>query len=290
MYQAFTGSRFILNSSATAAKLIGHPDLVVDDLLVFHIAFGKTVADVSFNAVANLGYANIRFEKSVFIGDTISVVSEVIGLRENKNGKSGIVYVESIAKILDEIDPPYWSEHIAFTECHGLEIGHLTPLPYTEEALEIFNRNIETVRSIIQRPLILENITYILDDPIKKMSEAEFLNNLFHENQDIGMLLDITNLYINSKNHNYDYREWLKTIDTGRVVQIHYVGHDERNGLLIDNHSYPTQDGIWDIMRYIKSVCPNLKGSILERDNKFDSMDALRAETRKAKEILFHES
>ncbi len=98
MYNGFTGSRFLLSSSSEACKSIGHSSLIVDDILVFHIAFGKTVADVSFNAVANLGYANIRFEQSVNIGDTLNVSSTVIGLRENKNGKSGIVYVESIAK------------------------------------------------------------------------------------------------------------------------------------------------------------------------------------------------
>ena len=265
---------------------MGYRQPLRDELIFDH-------SDVDFVEVIGehfMGKADFTYTELKEVLEEYTVIPHFIGLSLGSSKGVNKSYVESIAKILDEIDPPYWSEHIAFTECHGLEIGHLTPLPYTEEALEIFNRNIETVRSIIQRPLILENITYILDDPIKKMSEAEFLNNLFHENQDIGMLLDITNLYINSKNHNYDYREWLKTIDTGRVVQIHYVGHDERNGLLIDNHSYPTQDGIWDIMRYIKSVCPNLKGSILERDNKFDSMDALRAETRKAKEILFHES
>ena len=98
LYTALTGSRFILPSSQQAAQSIGHDAALVDDLLVFHIAFGKTGDDVSLNAVANLGYADIRFITPVYIGDSISVSSSVIGLRENRNGKSGIVYVESVAR------------------------------------------------------------------------------------------------------------------------------------------------------------------------------------------------
>jgi 2-methylfumaryl-CoA hydratase len=67
----------------------------VDDLLVFHIAFGKTVPDISYNAVANLGYADCRFLQPVFIGDTLRTETETIGLRENSNGKTGVVYVRS---------------------------------------------------------------------------------------------------------------------------------------------------------------------------------------------------
>ena len=97
-YLALTGSRFVLSSSIEAAKSIGHDKQLVDDVLVFHIAFGKTVDDISLNAVANLGYADIRFVEPVYVGDTITVSSTVIGLRENRNGKSGIVYVESVAR------------------------------------------------------------------------------------------------------------------------------------------------------------------------------------------------
>jgi 2-methylfumaryl-CoA hydratase len=67
----------------------------VDDLLVFHVVFGKTVPDISLNAVANLGYANCRFLQPVYPGDTLSAVSEVIGLKENSNRKTGIVTVRS---------------------------------------------------------------------------------------------------------------------------------------------------------------------------------------------------
>jgi len=95
LYTALFGGRFAVQSSAAFAQAIGYPDWPVDDLLVFHIVFGKTVPDVSLNAVANLGYAGMQFLAPVFVGDTLSATSEVIGLKENSNRKTGIVYVRT---------------------------------------------------------------------------------------------------------------------------------------------------------------------------------------------------
>src|SRR4029078_3202183 len=95
IYTALFGPRFAVQSSAAFAKTIGYPDWPLDDLLVFHIEFGKTVPDISLNAVANLGYANMQFLAPVFAGDTLSATSEVIGLKENSNRKTGIVYVRT---------------------------------------------------------------------------------------------------------------------------------------------------------------------------------------------------
>ncbi len=95
-YIALTGSRFALHSSVELAKNIGYKARPVDDLLVFHMVFAKSVTDISLNAIANLGYAEISFPEPVFVGDTIRLESTVIGLKENSNGKSGNVYVHSL--------------------------------------------------------------------------------------------------------------------------------------------------------------------------------------------------
>src|SRR6516225_5362713 len=95
LYNGLFGPRFAVQSSDEFAKAIGYPHSPIDDLLVFHIVFGKTVPDVSLNAVANLGYAASRFLAPVYPGDTLNAVSEVIGLRENSSRKTGIVFVRS---------------------------------------------------------------------------------------------------------------------------------------------------------------------------------------------------
>ena len=95
LYTALYGSRFALQSSDVFARACGLPQAPVDDLLAFHVVFGKTVPDISLNAVANLGYADGRFLAPVYPGDTLSAESEVIGLKENSNGKTGVVYLRS---------------------------------------------------------------------------------------------------------------------------------------------------------------------------------------------------
>jgi len=95
LYNGLFGARFAVQSSDAFANAIGYPRSPIDDLLVFHIVFGKTVPDISLNAVANLGYANCRFLAPVYPGDTLSASSEVIGLKENSSRKTGIVFVRS---------------------------------------------------------------------------------------------------------------------------------------------------------------------------------------------------
>ena len=98
LYTALYGNRFAVQSSDAFAKALGLAQSPVDDLVVFHIVFGKTVPDISLNAVANLGYAECRFLKLVFPGDTLSARSEVIGLKENSNGETGVVYVRTTGR------------------------------------------------------------------------------------------------------------------------------------------------------------------------------------------------
>jgi 2-methylfumaryl-CoA hydratase len=95
LYTALCGSRFAVNSSAAFAASIGLSHAPVDDLLAFNLVFGKTVPDVSLNAIANLGYAAGRFGAPLYCGDTVGATSTVIGLKQNKDGQAGVVYVHS---------------------------------------------------------------------------------------------------------------------------------------------------------------------------------------------------
>ena len=96
LYLSTTGSRFALNYSKEFSKQLGFKKQPIDDILLFHMVFGRTVPDLSLNAIANLGYAAVKFYKPVFVGDTVSAESEIIGLKQNSNGKTGTVYVKSV--------------------------------------------------------------------------------------------------------------------------------------------------------------------------------------------------
>lgn len=97
LYFGLTGARSVTGTASTNSTVLGFRQRPLDDMLVFNTAFGKTVNDISLNARGNLGYSNVRFLEHVYPDDTVSVESKIIGLKENSNGESGIVYAESSA-------------------------------------------------------------------------------------------------------------------------------------------------------------------------------------------------
>jgi 2-methylfumaryl-CoA hydratase len=125
LYIALTGSRNPLHCSEPFAQSLGYKTTPVDDLLAFHIAFGKTVPDISVNAVANLGYADVRFIQPVFVGDTLSTSSQVIGLRQNSNAKNGVVYVRSTA--VNQRSEPILS-WVRWVMVHKSDLNRVAPM------------------------------------------------------------------------------------------------------------------------------------------------------------------
>lgn len=193
-------------------------------------------------------------------------------------------YLEKFAVLVESVRPAWFSEHICFTKSGGRQIGHLAPVPYTREAVRFFVRNISKVKNRIKTPLILENISYLIRYPSAEMSESEFIRAILEET-DCGLLLDVTNLYINSKNFGYDWRGFLDGLPLERVVQLHFVGGHRQGNLLIDAHAHKTQDEIWEVFR---EVCARscVKGAILERDENFPPFTEILDEIQMARQFL----
>ena len=193
------------------------------------------------------------------------------------------IYLEKFANLVEDVEPEWFSDHICFTKAGGIDIGHLSPVPFTNESLQILIRNIQQVKTVIKFPLILENITYMFRYPFAEMDEAEFLTKLLNET-DCGLLLDVTNLYINSVNHKYDWRKFLDKLPLERIVQLHFVGGHKHKDYLIDSHSQKTQNEIWEVFR---EVCQRweIKGAILERDENFPPFTEILEELQMARSL-----
>lgn len=193
-------------------------------------------------------------------------------------------YLEKLAGLIEKIKPAWWSEHICFTRADGIQIGHLAPLPFTAEAVGILIRNIEKVKSVVKTPLILENITYNVRFPSSEFEEAEFIKTVVNET-DCGLLLDVTNLYINAKNHGFDWLAFLDRLPAERIVQLHFVGTHRHGERLIDAHANQTQNEIWEVFA---EVCrrANVKGAILERDENFPPFKEIVDELKTARRFF----
>ncbi|WP_413171481.1 DUF692 domain-containing protein [Anabaena azotica] len=195
-----------------------------------------------------------------------------------------IDYLRKLAALIQQLNPPWWSEHICFTKAGGIDIGHLSPLPYTQEAVEVLCQNISEVRRWIDIPLILENITYMVQLPDAEMTEAQFLSEVL-ERSDCGLLLDITNLYTNAVNYGYDIQNFLQELPWERIVQLHFVGGHWHDGILIDSHSQSTPVEVWELMNQVLS-CASVKGIVLERDENLPTFTELIGELQQAREIV----
>jgi uncharacterized protein (UPF0276 family) len=174
-----------------------------------------------------------------------------------------------LGRLVESVRPPWYTDHLCFTRVPGYNLGQLTPLQFSEQSAELVVRNIRRVKERIACPLLLENIAYRFTVPGDDLSEAEFLSGVV-EAADIGILLDLCNLYVNSANYGYDPYEFLERIPMDRVVQLHLAGGVKTNGLWSDTHSQPVPKEVFELMEWVLRRAP-VRAALLERDSNFPS-------------------
>lgn len=186
-----------------------------------------------------------------------------LGLSLGTPGELDAETLRGFKRVVEAAQPEWVSDHIAFTRAGGVDLGHLNPVPISRASLEVIAGHALELADATGRPVLLENIAA----PLRldgDLSEADFLNGLC-ETANCGLLLDVTNLYINSRVHSYDPLQWLRALDSARIVQVHIVGYEQRDGALIDSHSAAIQPEILALLREVLAYAP-VKSVLLERD------------------------
>ena len=188
------------------------------------------------------------------------------------------------AQVVVESKALWFSDHLCFTKAHGIDIGQLTPLPFSDESIEIVTNNVRAIKACIPVPFLLENIAYYFTIPGSTMSEAEFIRRVV-ESADCGLLLDLTNLYTNAINHGYDPFAFLRSIPLERVVEIHVAGGSWMESVLIDSHSAEVPAPVWDLLGFVVRRSA-VKGVVLERDENIPSLEELSRELEIARRVM----
>ncbi|MCL4148512.1 UNVERIFIED_CONTAM: hypothetical protein GTU68_007475 [Idotea baltica] len=187
-------------------------------------------------------------------------------------------FVARIKKFLDKHNVKAYSEHLSYCGDSGY-LYDLMPIPFTSEAISHVSKRIIRVQEILERPLIIENVSYYAA-PGQEMPEVDFLNAILAET-DCGLLLDVNNIYVNSINHQYDANDYLKAMPSERIKYIHIAGHyDEAEDLKIDTHGSDVIDPVWALLEktyQYHGVIPTL----LERDFNIPSLATLTSEVDK---------
>ena len=174
-----------------------------------------------------------------------------------------IGFVKQIKHFLDLHGIDIYSEHLSYCSAGG-HLYDLMPIPFTDEAVMHVAKRINRVEEILERPFILENVSFYTA-PGSEMTECEFVQAVLNE-ADCKLLLDVNNIYVNSINHQYDALEFLKAMPTERIAYLHIAGHyEEAADLMVDTHGSDIIDPVWQLLEHCYAhhgVFPTL----LERD------------------------
>ncbi len=186
-----------------------------------------------------------------------------------------VEFVRNIKAFLDEHNIQIYSEHLSYCSDEG-HLYDLLPIPFTDQAVQHVASRIRQVQDIIQRPLVIENVSYYAA-PGQELTEQEFLLAVLEE-ADCQLLLDVNNIYVNSINHNYDALEFLKSMPKDRIAYGHIAGHyDEADDLKVDTHGDDVKPSVWHLLDCAYQefgVFPTL----LERDFNIPSLPELYQE------------
>ncbi|MEZ9925412.1 DUF692 domain-containing protein [Vibrio breoganii] len=210
-----------------------------------------------------------------------------VGLSLGSVGEIDKSHLQSLVDLIDEIEPSLVSDHLSWSQNGGVHFNDLLPLPYTEEALEVFVRNVLQVQDAIKRPLLIENPSSYLRFNHSTISEWDFLNEV-QQRSGCQLLLDLNNIYVSSLNHGFDALHYLNAINRQAVQEIHLAGFTvkeiQNSKIWIDTHSTKVCDEVWELYRIWNQSNPNT-ATLIEWDMDIPSPEVLLGEAEKASVI-----
>ena len=192
-------------------------------------------------------------------------------------------YLAQLKTLAARIEPQWISDHLCWTGVAGKNVHDLLPLPYTEEALANVVQRIRTVQDILERRILLENVSSYVTFRDSRLTEWEFLKTVA-EQADCLILLDVNNIYVSSVNHVFDPHDYLNAIPVERVQQIHLAGHEDHGDYLIDTHDHPVPDPVWDLYAAAVRRFGNIS-TMIERDANIPPLEELCAELSAARRL-----
>jgi uncharacterized protein (UPF0276 family) len=172
-----------------------------------------------------------------------------------------------LAQLAVRLNAPLVSEHLAFVRGGGVETGHLLPPLRSQESIDIIVENILMAKAALPVPLALENVATLLDWPNPEMDEAMFLSEVL-ERADVGLLLDVENVYANCRNLGGDALVFLRRLPLERLTYVHVAGGFERDGHYHDSHTHPVPPAVLQLLEELCAMA-DVPGVMLERDGDF---------------------
>jgi uncharacterized protein len=192
------------------------------------------------------------------------------------------VYLETLRAATRRFEPAWVSDHLCWTGVGGRNLHDLLPLPYTEETVSHVAGRIRRVQEILERPILIENVSSYMAFRSSRLEEWEFLTAVAEE-ADCGILLDLNNIFVSAFNHRFDPVRYIDAVPADRVVQFHLAGHSDHGSYLLDTHDHPIRPEVWALYEHAVRRFGRVPTLIEWDDNipDFEILAAAAAEARR---------
>lgn len=218
------------------------------------------------------------------ISEHYRIVGHGVSLSIGSTDELNMELLHAIREFCDDVSSPWYSDHLCFTMVDHVNLNDLIPLPFTEETVRHVAARVKVVQDVLERPFLLENVTYYAAPSRSQMSEAEFITAILEE-ADCGLLLDVSNVLLNSINQEYDAEAFLDAIPLSRVGQLHLAGFEKDGDILLDTHAKPVADETWALYRRVlKRIGPT--PTLIEWDSEIPSLDRLLQEAEMGQRMM----
>lgn len=218
------------------------------------------------------------------IGARYPLIAHGVSLSIGSTDPLDLDHVGKLRDFCERISSPWFSDHLCFTMVDHVNLNDLIPLPFTREAVRNVVERVRVVRDVVERPFLLENVTYYMTVSKSEMSESQFINEILDQ-ADCGLLLDVSNVLLNSKNHGFDPLAFIDSLPLDRVGQLHLAGFEQDGDILLDTHAKPVADETWALYREVlKRIGPT--SALIEWDAEIPSLDRLLQEADMAQRLM----
>ena len=246
-----------------------------------HILEKKPVVDwfeiISENYMAEGGRPLAVLDR---ILEQYRVVQHGVSMYFGNSARPNRGHLKKLKALTRRTGTPWVSDHLCWGSVDGRFTHDLLPMPYTWEAVKTTARNIREVQDFLELPVAVENVSSYAEFHLSEMSEWEFLSEVV-EAADCGILLDVNNIYVSSRNHGFDPAVYVDAVPVERVAQIHLAGHTEFKKYILDTHDHPVLDPVWRLYDQAVKRCGRV-ATLLEWDDKIPTFDEVHTEALKA--------
>lgn len=193
------------------------------------------------------------------------------------------IYLQKLKGLIEIVDPLWVSDHICWTGVDQENLHDLLPLPYTQETINHVADKILQVQDFLKRPMVFENVSAYLSFKHSEMSEWEFIHEIVKKT-DCEILLDVNNVFVSSKNQNFDPLEFIKTLPKEHIREMHLAGHSSSGSMLIDTHDGPVCMEVLELYKKTLNITGKIP-TLIEWDDKIPEFPILENEISKVLEV-----